>query len=80
MISTKEKAILRNYNKLAKAMDKVQTNAQTKLSLRVLVGETVSEKEFVETGTSWFFSPVAVHTIWLAAVNCYNNKKSRKRR
>ncbi len=80
MKSNKEKSILRVYNKLAKTMDKEQTNAQRKLSLRVVAGETVSEKEFVETGTPWFFSPVAVHTIWLAAVNCYNNKKSRKRR
>ncbi len=80
MISTKEKAILRVYKKLAKEMDKVQAGAQKKLSLRVVAGETVSEKEFVETGTSWSFSPVAVHTIWLTAVNCYNNRKNRKRR
>ncbi len=80
MISNKEKAILREYNKLAKAMDKMQAGAQKKLSLRVTGGEEISEAEFRETGTPWFFSPEALHTIWLAAVNCYNNKKSRKHR
>ncbi len=34
MKSNKEKSILRVYNKLAKTMDKEQTNAQRKLSLR----------------------------------------------
>ncbi len=80
MISNKEKSILREYKKLAKAMDKEQARSQRLLKVRVIGGESISEEEFRETGTPWFFNPVAVHLVWLAAENCYDNRKNRKRR
>ncbi len=80
MISNKEKAILREYNKLAKAMDKDQKRARDLLKSKLAWGEKVDADEIRETAQDWTFNPQACFIIWLTAEKCYKNLRDRKRK